>query len=421
MGLGHKKAVDIMKKASGCELEERSVTQIPHGFLAVLKGKPQVVCVTDGPCAFADRLECVIDEYRYGARLRFADMNNKNSQTLRFFLKWTAPTAITAEKSSIGFEDDFGLLLPIAVQELQDRNIKPVLMSHLGSNEKLALAMGDAAWQALTAGLLNGYAAEYSYAKSEQEIMNALLCGYTGIVIDIADKIDRNVFDLPEQDLANRFNKFPDDFQKALRLSYLNKTFTICQIEDFSYTEAELQQYALCYGEAIAFAQYIYNAYFKNTPWPVDFTLYIGEFDLPYKEHYLLANELTRVGVKLAAIQLNPTLPSFLHNAQVASSFAHKIRIISSDTTCEILPKVNCHFDLRPRPGSSLLFAYDICKQKEPALAKEISAENVEYNDLLNKLTQNKGKLQTFLLQNKDAYYDLFRISFIKDIESLTI
>lgn len=417
MSLAQKKAVDIMKKASGSELEERSITQIPHGFLSVVKEKNQIICVTDGPCAFADRLECNIDEYRYGVRVRFAQMSNKNSQTLRFFLKWTAPGAVTNEKSSIGFEDDFGLLLPVAADALQSEEVKPVLLSHMDSAEKLAVAMGDAAWQALATGLASGYAAEYSYAKNEQEVMNALLCGYTGIVIDIAGKINHDIENLAHEEIEIKFNKLPEDFKEALKLSYIEKSFTLDGVDDFSYTAEELMQYALCYGEAIAFAQYMYNAYFKSAPWPVDFILYIGEQDLPYKAHYLLANEFVRAGVKLAAIQLQNTSSSFKENLSVAANFKHKIRLLLPEQINSLakdsLPS-SCHFDLRPQKGSGLLTAYKILKEKQPEFMSEIVGSESTEEELLKKLAQNKEKVKQALLKHLDEYHAVLRNSIVE-------
>ena len=409
MSLNRKKAIDIMKKASGGMIEEKSATEIPHGFLAVLTGKNQVICVTDGACAFADRLECTIDEYRYGVRIRFAEMSNKNSQALRFFLKWTAPGA-TGEKDSMGFEDDFGLLLPVAANELEEEEIKPVLLSHTDSAEKLALAMGDAAWQALTTGLVNGYGSEFSYAQAEQEVMNALLCGYTSIVVDASAKVDMSALELSDADLKNKFDKLNEEFQEALKLSYVDKKFTVAGIGEFSYSEQELRQYSLCYGEAIAFLQYTYNAYFKGAPWTVDFIVYLGKQDLTYKAHYLLANELGRAGVKLVAIEASPDSQDFKDNTKVAANFSHKLRLVLAKELTEEnknwLKESKSKFDLRPPKGSGLLLAYQAIKDL-PAI-KELGLDDFAGKDLLDKLVANKELVKTQLIANKEIYFELF-------------
>ena len=54
-------------------------------------------------------------------------------------------------------------------------------------------------------------------------------------------------------------------------------------------------------------AQFIYNSYLKNTPWEIDFELLISKEGklLSPQEHYLIANELQRNGIKFAALGLN--------------------------------------------------------------------------------------------------------------------
>ncbi|MDR2006923.1 MAG: hypothetical protein LBP78_06755 [Acidaminococcales bacterium] len=365
MSLNEKRAADIMKKAGGMAIEEKSVTAIPHGFAGLLSGKDRLVCLTEGPCAFADRLECTRDEYRYGVRVRIAPANNKNSQVLRLFLKWTAPSACGGQMPSLGLEDDFGLLLPGFVESLAAGKIKPVLVSHQDKAESLAAAMSDAAWQILGAGLSAGYGAEFSAATGEREIMNALLCGYTGIVADCRDKTvpDALLFSGREADTEE---KLPAEFRAALNEYYADKSFLLGQWGKISYTRLDLIRLALCYGEAIAYIQYIYNAYFKGAPWPIDLSAEFG--DLSPHAHYLIGTELNRAGVRLTAVGINPASPFFPANIAIAGALGHKLRIVvpgsagrqrllSMETTDK------CLFDLRRAKGSGLLAALSVLEE----------------------------------------------------------
>lgn len=412
MSLSRKKAIDIMKKNTGGKIEEKSITEIPHGFIAVIPEKKQAILVTDGACAFADRLDCAIDEYRYGVRLRFAEMNNKNSQVLRFFLKWTAPSATTGEIPSVGFEDDYGILLPVAAEALLATGTKPVLCSHLESPDKLSLAMGDAAWQALTAGL-SGYGSEFSYAKKEQEIMNALLCGYTSIVVDASDKIDYTINTLADHEVQKKFTMLPDEFKEAVKLSYIDKNFEIQGIESFTYTEQEIMRYALVYGEAIAFLQYIYNAYFKSAPWAVDFIIALGQENLPYKAHHLLANEFLRAGVKLAAVEVNPASKDFVNNTHIAKNFSHKLRIVlNEDFNKNLLAESACGFDLRPEKGSGILFVYKLLQEKNDPIITELNLSGLPQDELLQALNKSKESIRPVLVK----YYDEYKNSFLENL-----
>ena len=370
MSLNEKKAVDIMKKSSGKNIIAESLTTIPHGFFAAIKDSDEVILVTDGPCAFADKLECIRDEYRYTARIRFAKMNAKNSQALRFFIKWTAPSSCGKEVQSIGFEDDCNMLLSFAAQDLSGENIKPVICSETKTAQELAVNMGNSAWQAFCSGLKTGYGAEYSYAKTEPEIMNALLCGYTGIVLDVAEKINAAALEMPIEEIKNQFEKQPEDFREAINFSYKDKSFDMDENLLLSYEESDLWRICICYGELIAFLQYVYNAYFKGAPWPVDFVISFADRELSPKAHYLIANELQRAGVNVCAVEIAPDSMHFAGNCKVAAKMPHKIRLLADNEKPFDLKDAKCLFDLRPAKGSGLKFLRKILEDNNDPCAE---------------------------------------------------
>ncbi len=414
MGISESKAIDIMKKATGKKIIDTSFNKVPNGFIALVENEQQLVCITDGACAFADKLECTLDEYKYGVRLRLANTNNKNSQALRFFLKWTAPGACTNQNSSIGFEDAFALTLPKFAQDLQNSSIKPVICANTNSAQILSEQMGNTAWQALEIGLKSGYGAEFSYAKTEQEIVNALLCGYTSFVVDCSDKIDKTNFNLTSDEIMQKAQNLPEEFRQALIESYVDKNFSLDN-GNITYTKEEVFQIALCYGQAIAHLQYLYNGYFKNAPWQIDFCIFLGDNDLDAKAHYLIANELSRVNVKLAAIELSPQNPSFVQNTYVAKVLLHKVRLVIKDL--EVLKTVennaNCAFDLRIEKGSELLNALKVLEQNNPDFIKELpdGFSNLTNNEKIKLLQQKQPQIKTLLKDHLNVYYDLIKKS----------
>lgn len=366
MSLDRKKAVDVMKKATGVNVVEQSVFAVPHGFVGMLQSKEEIVCVTDGPCVFADRLVCIKDEYRYGVRIRIAQMDEKNSHVLRLFIKWTAPSACQNKVSSIGLEDEFGLVLPVLAQKLQKEDIKPVLVSGADSIVNLAQSLSKVAWQALSGGLVNGYGAEYPYVKDESTVMNVLLAGHTGMVIDCSDKVNLSAFSMSEEEISKEFSELPEEFREALLTSYVDKEISFKDGTSINYDLPTLRRIAICYGEAIAYLQYIYNAYFKGAPWPVDFTVYLGEKSLFDKAQYLLVNELIRSGVKLTSLQLEEIN---LENMLVANELEHKLHVILSNKQIDRLSKLKgqskCLLDIRPVVGQGLLDVATILLQKD--------------------------------------------------------
>lgn len=401
MVLNEKKAADIMRKAGGA-IEERSVVPVPHGFAGLLAGKGHLICVTEGPCAFADRLECTRDEYRYGVRVRVAAANHKNSQVLRLFLKWTAPSASGSQMSTIGIEDDFGLFLPSFVESLSAGRIKPVLVSHQGKAKSQAASMGDAAWQILGAGLTDGYGAEFSAAAGEREIMNALLCGYTGIVADCRGKTTPSALLFSEQEAEAAQEKLPEEFRDALNEYYLDRSFLFGRWGKITYGRLDLIRLALCYGEAIAYIQYIYNAYFKSAPWPIDLCAELG--NLSPQAHCLVGTELNRAGVRLTAIGANPENRFFPANVAIAGALRHKLRIALDREgrrrllSMEIADK--CLFDLRRPKGSTLSAAHALLEEGGLAAKPAASAPPETYPD-------EKAQVRDALRGHEQSYISL--------------
>ncbi len=370
-----------MKKAMGCEVLAQSVAAVPHGFIGLVAGRRELVCVTDGACGFADRLECMRDEYKYGVRVRIAAMNEKNSQAIRLFVKWTAPHAIGRSVSSIGVNDDFGYALPVWANIFAGTGIKPTLVTSGPIDARLVETMGEYAWQALATGLHDGYGAEYCAVQEEKDVMNALLAGYNSIVLDAGNKVTLAAYELDAVAVEEKFAALPEDFRVAINHSYENKSFEVGGRE-LSYTKEDISRIVLVYGEAIVWLQYIYNAYFKNAPWPVDFIVRL-DAGMTVKAHYLLANELQRAKVILSALELPAS--KLAQHCAVAKKLGHKIRVeVKFGEDCAALGVVEkdaCLLDIRPT-GAGLSDALVVLVQNGDPLIRELfpqtGAEDLE-------------------------------------------
>ncbi len=406
-----------MKKAGGVDILEASFTEVPHGFIAILAGKEELVCVTDGACGFADRLECLKDEYRYGVRLRTAALSDKNSHALRLFIKWTAPHAVGRNMPSVGVEAFFPGMLPIWAEVFAGTGVKVVIQSKGRIDANLAASLGRQAWQVLAAGLKSGYGAEYSYARDEGEVMNALLAGYTGIVLDISNKVDRSAVDLPENEVQKKFVNLPEAFRAALVSSYAGKEIMTDGLT-LNYTEEKLARLALIYGESIAWLQYVYNAYFKSAPWPVDFIVY-AENSLDVEAHYLLANELARSKIVLAAVEL-PLDEEPRRHAGVAKELGHKalIRVPAGQEkkTAGWLEHCGALLDIRPA-GQSAAAALSVLRQAGDSVLNDIFspgesdvlAQGVLGKSSIEAAIDNKDVIAGALEKYKDGYHSVLK------------
>ena len=181
----------------------------------------------------------------------------------------------------------------------------------------------------LEEGYKEGYGANAAGLKTEEEIVKALLYGYSMIGFDCSDKIDLGIEKLSDEAVDKRFEQFNETFRAAVHASYLNAEFKV-GTSKITFTENQLHRIVLEYGEAIMHIQFIYNSYLKNTPWDIDFELDLSKPGkvLTPQEHYLIGNELQRNGIKLSSICLDPLKDSEAVNdnlqlhCEIADTFA---------------------------------------------------------------------------------------------------
>ena len=208
-------------------------------------------------------------------------------------------------------------------------------------------AVDAATWGVFETGYKEGYGANAEGLKSEEDIVKALLYGYSMIGLDCSDKINLQIEKMSDAEVEKRYNDFPQEFRDAMQGSYLEANFQVGS-EVIHFEPEQLRRIVLEYGEAIMHAQFIYNSYLKNTPWEIDFELLISKEGklLSPQEHYLIANELQRNGIKFAALGLNTLdeaqlLQEMLQtHAAIADTFGYRLSFLHADLTLKDLGAV---------------------------------------------------------------------------------
>ncbi|MCD8198631.1 MAG: tagaturonate epimerase family protein [Phascolarctobacterium sp.] len=311
MALKQTVARTVMEKAAGNVLE-KSLSEIPGGWLALVdtpEGK-RLVCICDAssPLAKMWKVEKTVDAD--GMQVNIMSLNSNNAAVVRRFVKWTAPTACGSKGITLGFSDWLGSAAAFAAVPFAGHGVKPVLVEYtVRDSEALQRnfleVVDTATWGVLEAGYKEGYGAIAAFLHTEEEIVKALLYGYSMIGIDCSEKINLGIEKLSDEEIAGRYNEFNEEFRQALEASYLDKEFKAGS-STLSFKAEELRRIVLEYGEAIMHIQFLYNSYLKNTPWEINFELAMVKQDKPLspQEHYLIANELQRNGVKVSTMFL---------------------------------------------------------------------------------------------------------------------
>lgn len=327
----------------------KSLCEVPGGIFCLVntsEGK-KLVYASNGNAQLSQMLsvEKSFDEDKI--HFEVMQLNPNNAAVVRRFVKWAAPTACGTKGTSIGFSDWVGAADAFVTELFAKRQLKPVLVEYT-ADDSTALkrnfleAVDTATWGVLEKGYKEGYGANAAGLKTEEDIVKALLYGYSMIGFDCSDKINLQIEELSDEEIAKRYEQFNDQFRNALEASYLNAEFKVGE-HSVSFTAENLRRIVLEYGEAIMHVQFIYNSYLKNTPWDIDFELSLSKPGkvLTPQEHYLIGNELQRNGIKLAAICLDGINDTdALHenlqlHCEIADTFGYRLSFQNADLTVE--------------------------------------------------------------------------------------
>ena len=192
--------------------------------------------------------------------------------------------------------------------------------------------MDAATWSVLSSGYKGGWAANAAGLKTEEEIVKALLYGYSGIGVDCCEKIDRSVEELSVEESEKRFGELDKDFKEAIDKSYLDAEFQVGDVK-VKFEEKALHRMVLEFGQAIMFLQNMYKDYLDDTPWDLDFEVDLSRCEkaLTPQEHYFLANELKRAAVKFDTLCVNANTfkeemeENLAYHAGIAKAFDYRM------------------------------------------------------------------------------------------------
>ena len=451
MAIKQKNAVAFLNEAAG-KIIEVSLCEVMAGYLALVQteaGK-RLAYVTEEENQLTSlfKSESVVD--KGSAKIYIMPLNAHNAALVRRIVKWTAPSACGTKGLSLGFSDWLGAADAFVTELFAKKQIKPVLVEYT-PEDSIALkrnfleAVDTATWGVLEAGYREGYGANAAGLKSEEEIVKALLYGYSMIGFDCSDKIDLSIEKLSDESVAKKFNEFNETFKDAVNASYLNVEFQVGK-DKISFTEAELHRIVLEFGEAIMHVQFIYNSYLKNTPWDIDFELSLSKPGkaLTPTEHYLIANELQRNGIKLSSICMDALKDgealneNLLLHCEIADTFGYRISFANADAGLEDPAaaikalKGKAHLKLN---NVTFCTGLGLVAEKNPELMGKVAAAidlkpedfttnckafALGYKKILNPAEGNlAGEIKKVLQENREDYKNILNTKVASIIKNL--
>ena len=435
-------AVAAMEKAAG-KIINKSLCEVPGGWLALAEteaGK-RLVFASKEESQLSKMFVAENTATENGVNVAVMALTPNNAAVVRRFVKWASPSACGTKGTSVGFSDWVGAADAFAADLFAKRQLKPVLVDYTAENSAVLKrnfleAVDTATWGILENGYKEGYGANAAGLKAEEDIVKALLYGYSMIGFDCSDKIDLSLEKLSDEEIEKRYNGLNDAFREALAASYLNVEFKV-GTNTVKFTDAELRRIVLEYGEAIMHVQFIYNSYLKNTPWDIDFELSLskpGKMLTP-QEHYLIANELQRNNIKLASICLDGLMETeALHkdlqvHCEIADTFGYRLSFCNADlaqvdfATAVKFLKGKVHFKLTnvlwlaalqliAEKNAELMGKIAAAAELEVAAAEELTAATeagkayaLAYAKVLGPEAGNlSAEIKDYLLANQNEY-----------------
>ncbi len=230
-----------------------------------------------------------------------APLNHENAECLRKLFPFTAPKPMLSAKRTFGVGDRLGIAGPGHLRVFEHYDAIPILAQQ--SIRELTLTkrtytdvLDSATFAVFREDFQRGFGADGDHLKTEEEVRYALSSGYTMITLDCSEQIRNNVDTMTDAQIDVAYT--PNAELEAL---YCEKTFTV-EGQRVTFDRQAFRRTRLIYGAALAHIVDIYETHIKGKP--VDFEISIDETTTPTTpaQHYFVANELTRRGVKFATI-----------------------------------------------------------------------------------------------------------------------
>ncbi len=363
-------------------------------FIARENGKKFLVIVSDGvfPVKFKGS-EFNLDN----VKSLVCDLTNENCDALRELFPYTKPQNHLGIPITIGLGDRLGLASPGHIRLIKELPVFPVLAQQ--SIRELNLTgrtypdvLAAASWAVFQEGYIKGFGADGDHLKTAEEVKMALECDYTMITLDCSEHIDNPAAALSADEIADRYQKLPQEVRAKLEAKYLGKTIDL-KGASLTFNQADFQKIVLVYLKAVNYTIDLYNNLIKNYSRKIDFEMSIDETltSTSPESHYFVAAELIDAGLEVTSLaprfcgefqkgidyigELSQFTKEFIAHFKIAEHFGYKISVHSGSDKFAVFPIIGKEtggkYHLKTA-GTNWLEAVRVIAAKNPALYRRM-------------------------------------------------
>ena len=320
----------------------------------------------------------------------FCPLTHENAVLLRKLFPFTAPRPVLDDVRTFGVGDRLGIATPGHLRVFEAYDAIPVLAQQSIRELNLtgrtyADVLDCVTFAVFREDFQKGFGADGDHLKTDREVEYALSSGYSMITLDCSEQIRNDVAAMTEAQVNEAYRR-----NAELEAIYCRKAFDVDGQRIF-FDEQEFRRACLIYSAALDHAAHIYNTYIRERS--VDFEISIDETMTPTTpvEHYFVANELRRRGVKFATVaprfcgefqkgidyigDLKQFEAEMQVHAAIARKFGYKLSIHSGSDKFSVFPIIGRltrgNFHVKTA-GTNWLEAMRVVAMVDPALYREV-------------------------------------------------
>lgn len=334
--------------------------------------------------------------------LKKCELNTLNRKSLQMHFEFTSPKLVGL-KNSFGFGDRIGLANAAHIRSLKESDFVPVLaqqsIRELTRTKRTPSEVMDAAvWAVFQEGYNKPFSADADHLKTTTDIDLMVENGFKLFTFDPGEYVHNEADTITDSELDNALEKMNwNDLQtnyQTLEKEYSNKVFHISSELTISTDQTNLKRAVIKYGDALAHIKKLYDHLkVKHSYYESEVEVSVDETESvtsPF-EHFFIANELNRLGVKIISLaprfiggfekgidykgDLELFRQEYLKHLAISKYFGYKISLHSGSdkfSVYKIISEINDGFIHIKTAGTSYLEALKVVALKMPELFREI-------------------------------------------------
>jgi tagaturonate epimerase len=398
----------------------KSVNKINDDFFFIGTGDQDKFLWILSKSSVVDSFEGTItDQSSDGYSLKQCPINATNAKELRKLFSFTNPILIGAD-NSFGFGDRLGVAGPAHLRAVLDSGLKPILaqqsIRELQRTQRTAQEVMDAAsWAVFQEGYQDGFGSDADHIKTTEDIDLMLQAGFLMFTIDPGSHVDNAVDSYSESELNEKLKKLPwkdleDSVEKAVK-RYVDQKIDLGKDFSLSPSKLEVSRAFVKYGSAVSVTKKLYQHLankISSDAFELEISVDETDSDTTPFEHYFMANELQRLGVKFVSLA-----PRFIGGFEKGIDYKGDLTIFKQEYRKHLaITRALGGYKISLHSGSDKFKVYNVIGSLKDEGKFHIKTAGTSYLEALRTVAKNDPSLFRSILDFSKGIYATERATY---------